>query len=394
MPAITHTDKSDPIDRDVTYTPQDQEDIKFLIDGREVEGEWEFGCFDKGSFTETLSQWAKGIVVGRARLGGIPVGVIVVNTETTTKITPPDPANLESNESKMQQAGKVWYPDSSYKTANTIKDMNREGLPLMMFANMRGFSGGASDMFNEVLKFGSYIVDALREYRQPVTVYIPPKGEIRGGAWVVLDTLINPDFIEMYASESARGGVLEANATAGLKFRGANLNALMNRTDEVLIDLAKQEQTTAVKQAMKKRQTFLRGLYRGATVEFADLHDRPQRMLAKNAVRDMVPWVNSRRYFYWRLRRNLHIQRIFNRMKNDACMSDVKSRFDAVIQKHLPDTHNNDEAVARWCDDNAAALEEISDELLMTVVGEQIQALAKLYPGNVQELIQKMGNAI
>eukprot|EP00493_Phyllostaurus_siculus_P024209 UN24546 len=136
----------------------------------------------------------------------------------------------------MQQAGKVWYPDSSYKTANTIKDMNREGLPLMMFANMRGFSGGASDMFNEVLKFGSYIVDALREYRQPVTVYIPPKGEIRGGAWVVLDTLINPDFIEMYASESARGGVLEANATAGLKFRGANLNALMNRTDDVLID--------------------------------------------------------------------------------------------------------------------------------------------------------------
>jgi len=172
------------------------------------------------------------------------------------------------------------------------------------------------------------------------------------------------------------------------------LNALMNRTDEVLIDLAKQEQTAAVKQAMKKRQTFLRGLYRGATVEFADLHDRPQRMLAKNAVRDMVPWVNSRRYFYWRLRRNLHIQRIFNRMKNDACMSDVKSRFDAVIQKHLPDTHNNDEAVARWCDDNAAALEEISDELLMTVVGEQIQALAKLYPGNIQELIQKMGNAI
>ena len=123
-----------------------------MINGREVEGEWESGCFDKGSFTETLSQWAKGIVVGRARLGGIPVGVIVVNTETTTKIIPPDPANLESNESKMQQAGKVWYPDSSYKTANTIKDMNREGLPLMMFANMRGFSGGASDMFNEVTK--------------------------------------------------------------------------------------------------------------------------------------------------------------------------------------------------------------------------------------------------
>ena len=34
-------------------------------------------------------------------------------------------------------------------------------LPLMIFANWRGFSGGQRDMFREVLKFGSDIVDAL-----------------------------------------------------------------------------------------------------------------------------------------------------------------------------------------------------------------------------------------
>lgn len=38
--------------------------------------------------------------------------------------------------------GQVWFPDSSYKTAQAIKDFNREGLPLMIFANWRGFSGG------------------------------------------------------------------------------------------------------------------------------------------------------------------------------------------------------------------------------------------------------------
>lgn len=36
------------------------------------------------------------------------------------------------------------------------------------------------DMFHEILKFGSYIVDALVEYKQPVFVYLPPHGELRG----------------------------------------------------------------------------------------------------------------------------------------------------------------------------------------------------------------------
>lgn len=42
----------------------------------------------------------------------------------------------------IQQAGQVWFPDSAFKTAQAINDFNREGLPLMVFANWRGFSGG------------------------------------------------------------------------------------------------------------------------------------------------------------------------------------------------------------------------------------------------------------
>jgi len=41
-----------------------------------------------------------------------------------------------------QQAGQVWYPDSAYKTAQAINDFNKEQLPLIIFANWRGFSGG------------------------------------------------------------------------------------------------------------------------------------------------------------------------------------------------------------------------------------------------------------
>ena len=48
-------------------------------------------------------------------------------------------------------------------------------------------------MYQEVLKFGAQIVDALVEYKSPVFVYIPPGGELRGGSWVVIDPTINPE---------------------------------------------------------------------------------------------------------------------------------------------------------------------------------------------------------
>ena len=36
----------------------------------------------------------------------------------------------------------MWFPDSAYKTAQGIELFNREELPLIIFANWRGFSGG------------------------------------------------------------------------------------------------------------------------------------------------------------------------------------------------------------------------------------------------------------
>ena len=50
----------------------------------------------------------KGVVVGRARLGGIPIGVIGVETRTVENLIPADPANPDSTESLIQE-GQVWY---------------------------------------------------------------------------------------------------------------------------------------------------------------------------------------------------------------------------------------------------------------------------------------------
>lgn len=47
-----------------------------------------------------MQPWAQTVICGRARLGGIPVGVIAVETRTVEVTLPADPANLDS-ESKV-----------------------------------------------------------------------------------------------------------------------------------------------------------------------------------------------------------------------------------------------------------------------------------------------------
>jgi len=202
-------------------------------------GKWISGFFDKDSFMETLGGWAKTVICGRARLGGLPIGVITCEMRTVDLIIPADPANPDSRQQVIQQSGQVWFPDSSYKTAQAIQDFHREELPLMIFANWRGFSGGMRDMYDEILKFGSYIVDSLRTYCQPVFVYIPPLGELRGGAWVVLDSTINPNFMEMYSSKNSRGGVLESSGIVEIKYREKDLNQTMFRLDTKLMQWKK-----------------------------------------------------------------------------------------------------------------------------------------------------------
>jgi len=74
-------------------------------------------------------------------------------------------------------------------------------------------------------------VDNLRDYKQPIFIYLPPYGELRGGAWVVLDPTINPDMMEMFSDSRARGGVLEPAGTVEIKFRQRDLVSTMRRLD-------------------------------------------------------------------------------------------------------------------------------------------------------------------
>nr|XP_051691837.1 acetyl-CoA carboxylase 2 isoform X2 [Oryctolagus cuniculus] len=308
---------SDPIDREVEFFPSRAPyDPRWMLAGRPhptVKGAWQSGFFDQGSFKEIMAPWAQTVVTGRARLGGIPVGVIAVETRTVEVAIPADPANLDSEAKVVQQAGQVWFPDSAYKTAQAIKDFNRERLPLMLFANWRGFSGGMKDMYDQVLKFGAYIVDGLRQYKQPVLIYIPPYAELRGGSWVVVDSTINPLCIEMYADKDSRGGVLEPEGTVEIKFRKKDLTKAMRRMDPVYRKLVEQlgsaplseKERQDLESRLRAREELLLPIYHQVAVQFADLHDTPGRMLEKGVVSDVLEWKTARAFLYWRLRRLL-----------------------------------------------------------------------------------------
>eukprot|EP00442_Polarella_glacialis_P024751 CAMPEP_0115061710 /NCGR_PEP_ID=MMETSP0227-20121206/8152_1 /TAXON_ID=89957 /ORGANISM="Polarella glacialis, Strain CCMP 1383" /LENGTH=2235 /DNA_ID=CAMNT_0002447029 /DNA_START=29 /DNA_END=6736 /DNA_ORIENTATION=+ len=306
----------DPPSRPVEFVPTKQPyDPRHMLAGTTAaDGAWVGGFFDRGSFQEYLAGWGRSVVVGRARLGGVPMGVIAVETRNVERRIPADPGNPESREIVESQAGQVWFPDSAFKTATAIRDFNRgENLPLMIFANWRGFSGGTRDMYSEVLKFGAQIVDALVEYKHPVFIYIPPGGELRGGSWVVVDPTINPDVMEMYADVESRGGILEPAGIVEVKFRAQQRAELMHRLDAKLLalkaslaaaggDAAMQEELRA---QIKRREEQLQPVYTQVACEFADLHDRSGRMKAVGAVRDSLEWRGSREFFYWRLRRCL-----------------------------------------------------------------------------------------
>lgn len=338
-----------------------------------------------------MRPWAQTVVAGRARLGGIPVGVIAVETRTVELNLPADPANLSTEGKIVSQAGQVWFPDSAFKTSQAIKDFGHEGLPLMIFANWRGFSGGMKDMYEQILKFGSYIVDELQMYKQPILTYIPPNGELRGGAWAVVDTSINPSHIEMYADPDSRGSVLEPEGVAEIKYRLRDVVKTMHRLDPKIIKIKAEiaanpnmplEDKNRLEAEIVEREQFLQTMYHQVAVHFVELHDTPERMLAKGVIVDIVPWRDSRRLLYGRLRRLI----VENRIKKQIIALDTsitndqaKSMLSKWFLEQKGDTEAylwfNNEAAFDWLSEQLDA--ETGNILVDSFVGKRVFSLQK-----------------
>ncbi|KAG8660405.1 hypothetical protein MANES_02G155501v8 [Manihot esculenta] len=406
---------SDPTERPVEYFPENSCDPRAAICGAtDSSGKWLGGIFDRNSFVETLEGWARTVVTGRAKLGGIPVGIIAVETQTVMQVIPADPGQLDSHERVVPQAGQVWFPDSATKTAQAILDFNREELPLFILANWRGFSGGQRDLFEGILQAGSTIVENLRTYKQPVFVYIPMMGELRGRAWVVVDSQINSDRIEMYADRTAKGNVLEPEGMIEIKFRTKELLECMGRLDQQLITLKAKLQEAqhsgtygmveSIQQQIKSREKQLLPVYTQIATRFAELHDSSLRMAAKGVIREVVDWGRSRVYFYKRLRRRIAEDSLMKTLKDAAgdnlshkpAMDLIKKWFlDSDIARGREDAWGDDEAFFAWKDDPRNYEENLQELRVQKVllqlasIGESLSDL-KALPQGLAALLRKV----
>ncbi len=404
---VPFLESSDTWDRDVEYTPPKNEsfDVRWMIAGRETPERFEHGLFDKASFQETLGGWAKTVIVGRARIGGIPLGVIGVETRMVENLYPADPANPDSTEMLIQEAGQVWYPNSAFKTAQAINDFNHgEELPLMILANWRGFSGGQRDMYNEVLKYGSFIVDALVDFKQPIFIYIPPLGELRGGSWVVVDPTINSDMMEMYADEESRGGILEPEGIVGIKFKKEKLLLTMERLDpeyaklksESLKSGLSQEEFIEASSKLKEKEEALLPIYTQISLQFADLHDRVGRMEAKGVIRKSLKWRESRRFFFWRIRRRLNEEYLLKRIGDELPTSSRLERFARFRSLICLDNDleiENDRSIAMWIEDNYKKIDSFIGELHQeSIINGMASLLRSDKQATVNGIIQTMSS--
>ncbi|MGH9735502.1 MAG: acyl-CoA carboxylase subunit beta [Candidatus Acidiferrales bacterium] len=137
----------------VPENPQQPYDIKYVI----------HSITDEGEFFEVHAHFAKNIVVGFARLGGQPVGIVANQ-----------PAFL---------AG-VLDIDASTKAARFVRFCDAFHIPLITFEDVPGFLPGTNQEWGGIIKHGAKLLYAFAEATVPKITIITRKAY--GGAYCVM----------------------------------------------------------------------------------------------------------------------------------------------------------------------------------------------------------------
>jgi len=167
------------------------EDPETPYDIKEVIGH----VVDKGSFLEVQPDHAQNLVVGFARMHGVPVGVVANQ-----------PAHL---------AG-VLDIDCSLKGARFIRFCDCFNIPLVTFEDVPGFLPGTDQEWNGIIKHGAKLLYAYCEATVPKVTVITRKAY--GGAYDVMNSKhVRGDF--NFAWPSAEIAVMGAKGAAEIIFK-------------------------------------------------------------------------------------------------------------------------------------------------------------------------------
>lgn len=194
--------------------------------------------------------------------------------------------------------------------------------------------------------------------------------------------------MEMYADEDSRGGVLEPEGLVGIKYRREKLLETIARLDPTYAELKRaladrsltSDQQAKIKEKIKAREELLLPVYTQISLQFADLHDRAGRMKAKDTIRHALEWKNSRRFFYWRLRRRLNEESILKKMGTTSIRGPVSRATNLQNLRAwtgLADFERDDRGVAMWYEENKKTIHAKVEALRVDGVAFDVAALLR-----------------
>lgn len=172
------------------------DDHRAPYDMREV-----LSCFlDEGELDEFQADYAKEMICGTARIGGILVGIIANHR-----------GMVKGKKGKPPNFGGIVYTESAEKTAYFIENCNRHSTPLLFVQDVSGFMVGADAEHSGIIRAGAHFVEAMATATVPKLV-LTINHASGAGYYAMAGQGFDPDFI--FSLPTGRMGVMEGDSAA------------------------------------------------------------------------------------------------------------------------------------------------------------------------------------
>jgi acetyl-CoA carboxylase carboxyltransferase component len=166
---------------------------------------------DDGHLDEFQADYAKEMITGHARIGGIQIGVIA-NHRGMVRLPGGKPPRF----------GGIVYTESAEKVAYFIETCNRHQTPLLFVQDVSGFMIGSDAEHSGIIRAGAQFVEAMATASVPKIV-LTVNHASGAGYYAMAGQGFDPDFI--FSWPTGRMGVMEGDSAVQAVF-GSQLEKL------------------------------------------------------------------------------------------------------------------------------------------------------------------------
>jgi acetyl-CoA carboxylase carboxyltransferase component len=172
---------------------------------------------DDGALDEFQIDYAKEMICGTARIGGIQVGIIANHRGMVTQ------------KGKPPKFGGIVYTESAEKTAYFIENCNRHNTPILFVQDVSGFMVGKDAEHSGIIRAGARFVEAMATAFVPKLV-LTINHASGAGYYAMAGQGFDPDFI--FSLPTGRMGVMEGDSAAVAIF-GTQIEKLKSEGKEI-----------------------------------------------------------------------------------------------------------------------------------------------------------------